>query len=297
MRIRLLALLSALTLFVLAAVPASATSEGHSYLALGDSVPFGFSPLVNPNDASNFVGYPEIVAQRLNIDDVNAACPGEATGGFLSLTGTDNGCRAFRFFFNAPLHVEYAGTQIDFALGYLRSHHNTRLVTLMLGANDVFVFQRSHPECFGLAPPPACAALTAVVFGTIQANLSTIFSELRSTGYTGLIVALTYYALNYAIPAFRDGAIALNMQMILAANADSHDVLVASGFDAWEATALAPPANGDPCLAGLRILTPSGCNVHPTLFGHELLAGAIVQTIADSCPAQSAIGCLNRNQA
>jgi lysophospholipase L1-like esterase len=296
MRVRLFALLLGLTLFGFVAQPASATSEGHSYLALGDSVPFGYSPLVNPNNAANFVGYPEIVAQRLNIEEVNAACPGEATGGFLSLTGIDNGCRTFRFFFNAPLHVAYAGTQMDFALGYLRSHRNTRLVTLMLGANDTFVFQRSHPECFGPVPPPACAALTAAVLGTIEANLSTIFSQLRSTGYTGLIVALTYYALNYAIPAFRDGAIALNMQMILAANADSHDVLVASGFSAWEATALAAPANGDPCLAGLRIITPSECNVHPTLLGHELLAGAIVQTIAESCPANSAIGCLNRNQ-
>jgi hypothetical protein len=44
MRVRLFALLSAVALFVIAAVPASATSEGHGYLALGDSVPFGFNP-------------------------------------------------------------------------------------------------------------------------------------------------------------------------------------------------------------------------------------------------------------
>ena len=63
MRVRIFGLLSALALMVLGAVPASATSEGHSYLALGDSVPFGFSPLKNPSDAANFIGYPEIVAR------------------------------------------------------------------------------------------------------------------------------------------------------------------------------------------------------------------------------------------
>src|SRR5260370_10647175 len=96
MRVRLLALVSSVALLALAAVPASAASEGHDYLALGDSVPFGFSFLLNPNDASNFIGYPEIVAQRLDIKDVNATCPGEASGGFRSLTGTANSCRADR---------------------------------------------------------------------------------------------------------------------------------------------------------------------------------------------------------
>src|SRR6266850_8518504 len=96
MRVKLFALLSAAVLFVLAAAPASATSGGDSYLALGDSVPFGFNPLLDASNASNFVGYPEIVAQRLNIEEVNATCPGEAAGGFLSLTGTDNVCRPYR---------------------------------------------------------------------------------------------------------------------------------------------------------------------------------------------------------
>ena len=55
MRVRLLALLGAGLLLVLGAAPASAVEggQGLSYLALGDSVPFGFNPLVNAADASN----------------------------------------------------------------------------------------------------------------------------------------------------------------------------------------------------------------------------------------------------
>src|SRR5260370_1884243 len=195
MRVRLLALVSSVALFALAAAPASAASEGHDYLALGDSVPFGFSFLVNPNDASNFIGYPEIVAQRLAIKDVNATCPGEASGGFLSLTGTDTSCRPYRAAF--PLHTQYNVSQMDYALRYLTGHKDTRLITLTMGANDLFRFQKDHPECLPASAPAICSTLLAGVFAPLKTNLTTIFLKLRSTGYSGLTVAVTYYALDY----------------------------------------------------------------------------------------------------
>jgi len=80
-------------------------------------VPFGLNPLADARDAGNFIGYAETVAKELSLEDVNATCPGEATGGFLSLTGTDNVCRPYRSAF--PLHVAYSGTQMVFALNYL----------------------------------------------------------------------------------------------------------------------------------------------------------------------------------
>jgi lysophospholipase L1-like esterase len=301
MRVRLLALISAAALLGLAAVPASASSEGHGYLALGDSVPFGFNPLADPTSANNFVGYPEIVAQKLNIEDVNASCPGEATGGFLSLTGTDNVCRPYRFTYGFPLHVAYSSSQIDFALNYLRSNPRTRLVTLMLGANDVFHLQNvcgfDNP-----ADPIAYAACVNSglpgVLATMEANLNAIFTDIRGTGYKGLVVAVTYYALNYSDPVSVGGSLALNAEMMAAAA--GHNVLIASGFDAWKSTALAAPADGDSCAAGLLLpAAPAGspgCDVHPTALGRDLLASAVLQTIADSCPARSPIGCLNRNR-
>jgi lysophospholipase L1-like esterase len=287
MKLRLLAVLSAATLFVLGALPASASSQGHSYLALGDSVPFGFSPLKDPTNASNFIGYPEIVAKRLNIEDVNATCPGEATGGFISLTGTDNVCRPYRSAF--PLHVAYSGTQLAFATGYLASHPRTRLVTLTLGANDVFRFQK---DCAVGPTFGTCALGLAGVFGVMRANLTSILAALRATGYTGLIVAVTYYSLAYD-PATAAGAMALNAQMEAAAAANG--ARVASGFDAWAPAAAT--AGGDSCAAGLLIrLSATSCDVHPTPLGRDLLASAVVDTIAASCPANSPIGCLNRHQ-
>jgi lysophospholipase L1-like esterase len=293
MRVRLLALVSAVALFVLAPVPASAATEGHAYLALGDSVPFGFNPLVNPNDAGNFIGYPEIVAQRLDVKDVNATCPGEASGGFLSLTGTDNVCRPYRAAF--PLHVQYNVSQMDYALRYLTGHNDTRLITLTLGANDLFRFQKDHPECLPASAPAICRTLLGGVFATMEANLTTIFSKIRSTGYSGLIVAVTYYALDY-----EDGVgvfLTQTGESLTKAAGSAFDVKIASGFDAW--APVAATADGDSCAAGLLIPTPLGktpCDVHPTPLGRDLLAGAVIDTIAASCPAHDAVACLDLNR-
>ena len=295
MRFRLLALLSVVPLFILGtAVPASASSEGHSYLALGDSVAFGFHllPVSDRVNAANFVGYPEIVAKRLNIEDVNAACSGEATGGFIDPHGLDFSCRGYRSVW--PLHVAYSGTQLSFAESYLKANPRTRLVTLNLDANDFFRLINGPSQDFW--PPSTCFTPNFVVYLQTCAiqNLETIFSGIRGTGYTGLIVVMTYYALDYSDPNGLFVSSLLNGAMITAANNSDH-VLVASGFNAWKPIALA--VGGSSCTAGLLIPLPTGgCDVHPTAAGRDLLAGAIVQTIAGSCPAESAIGCLDRNQ-
>jgi hypothetical protein len=294
----LLALLSALALWVIAALPASASSEGHPYLALGDSVSFGTNPLIFPSDASKFTGFPDIVAQRLNIEDVNVACPGEATGGFISPTGLDNVCRGYRSAF--PLHVKYTGTQLAFAVNFLNNNPRTRLVTLMLDANDFFR-ETSGPgtpwppsTCF--VPPPTGLAGLQTYFATCAVqNLTTIFKAIRHTGYTGLLVVVTYYALNYGDPlsVFVTNGL-LNKAMVTAGA--PFGVVVADGYGALKAAAA--PFGGDSCKAGLLIVTsasPLTCDVHPTPKGRDLLAGAVIDAIAGTCPAADPTGCLNRS--
>ena len=294
MRVRVLAVLSALALGVIAAIPANASSEGHPYLALGDSVTFGFSPLLNPSKASNFIGYPDIVAQRLNVEDVNPACSGEATGSFISLTGLDNVCRPYRAAF--PLHVNYTGTQLQFAVSFLKSNPRTRLVTFMLDANDFFRVNDGTP-----GPPPwpptGCYTPNLVLYFSTCAvqNMTTIFKAIRDTGYDGLLVVLTYYALDYSSAAGLFVTQGLLNQAMLTAAAPFH-VVVAHGFEALQTAAT--PFGGDSCKAGLLIVlnpSPLACDVHPTPKGRDLLAGAVINAIAGTCPAASAKGCLNRS--
>ena len=71
-------------------VSAAPTSAGGgSYLALGDSVPFGFRGGLagEYRDATNFVGYPEMVGADLGLDVINATCPGETTASLLNTVG------------------------------------------------------------------------------------------------------------------------------------------------------------------------------------------------------------------
>src|SRR5215471_11485784 len=154
---------------------AESDSPTRRYLATGDSVPFGFNPLVDPRDPTNFVGYPEQVGMEEGFHDTtNTACPGETSGSFLFATAPDNGCRSFKSRF--PLHDgTYTITQIARDLGYLdATHPKTDLITVMLGANDLFLLQAA---CAGEPDPVACITqrlpATLNQFGV---NLTAIFT-------------------------------------------------------------------------------------------------------------------------
>src|SRR3954471_1198797 len=76
---------------------AAVAGRGHGgdrqYVALGDSVAFGYSPLLeDPWLPERFVGYPEIVDQRTALRTTNLACPGQTAQALISRTAVDNGC-------------------------------------------------------------------------------------------------------------------------------------------------------------------------------------------------------------
>ena len=264
------------------ALPAAAAplggAGGHgTYLALGDSVAFGYVPpeaVPAPDyfDPSSFVGYPEDVAQALHIPVSNASCPGETTASFYIPGAQSNGCEnspgssvGYRTEF--PLHVQYGGTQMLYALRYLATHRNTRLVTIDIGANDVFLCQETTADACA-SPAELQAALKK-----IRVNLAIIYALIRGVArYHGPLVALTYYSLDYADPTQVAGTEELNSA--IASVTEKFGGKVANGFAAFEGPSDA--AGGSPCAAGLLIKLPDGtCNIHPSPEGHELLAQAI----------------------
>ena len=252
-----------------AAMPSE--SSPRPYLALGDSVVFGFITqagfeYVNP---TNFIGFPDYVGRDLMLNDVNAACPGETTASFLSATAPDLGCRAFRS--QAPLHVSYGSTQSSFALSFLAKHKRTRLVTIMLGANDLFLLEEAcagDQTCITNGLPQ--------VLATISANMATILGEIRASGYKGLIVVENYYSLDYS-----DAAGTTLMQLLnqaVSAPAASFGAVVADVFSAFEIAATNPFAGGNTCKAGLLNASPQNqflCDVHPSQSGQRLIARAV----------------------
>lgn len=256
------------------ALPASATPTANSgpnnYLALGDSVPFGYNPLlVTPGVSPRvFVGYPNLVSDlfRHQLKVVNASCPGETSTSMITGTRPDNGCQDYRQFIGA-LHVSYPGSQLKFAEGYLAAHKGTKFVSLMIGADDLLLLQAT---CATAAHVDQCimGGLPGVM-ATVKANLETIYSGLRATGYKGELVAVTYYSTNYADPLVTGGIIALDS--VLSTVTRSYGGKVANGFGAF--ALMAAFHGGDTCATGLLIhLTSTTCNEHPSRAGAELLA-------------------------
>lgn len=240
-----------------------------AYLALGDSVVFGY--ITQSGNAffhdKNFIGYPSYVGSDLRLEVANASCAGETTGGFMSPTAPDNGCRGYRA--NFPLHVVNGSTQMDYALNFLATHKKTRLVSISLGANDAFLLQAA---CAGNL---ACiqAGLPATL-GAVYANMSASLGAMRATGYRGVLMVVNYYSVDYTDAANTGFAMAINQT--LASAAAAHGAVVADAFSAFQAAATA--AGGKTCVAGLLNPNPANqwvCDVHPSQTGQMLLARTV----------------------
>ena len=229
-------------------------------------------PAPNYRSANSFVGYPEDVGQALRLGVWNASCPGETTASMLVAGAQSNGCEnspgsAVGYRTQFPLHVQYQGTQTEYALKYLAVHRHTVLVTINIGANDAFLCQETTADhC-------ASAAELQAVLLEIQTNLTAIYTQIRDVAhYQGLLVALTYYSLDYSSPAAEQGALLLDS--VIASVTEKFGGKVADGFTAFEGRSAA--FGGSPCAAGLLVKLPDGtCNIHPSPAGHLLLAQAI----------------------
>jgi lysophospholipase L1-like esterase len=253
------------------------SSQGDDYLALGDSVAFGYRPpqVTPPADylnAASFTGYPAVVAQALGLTVVNASCPGETTASMINTAAPSNGCEnspdsrpGYRQMY--PLHVAYTGSQLAFAVSFLEQHPATRLVTIDIGANDLDLCRDTTPDhCTGTDFRQTLAQ--------IGSNLDTILAALRDIAhYGGDVVVLTYYPVDYRDVTAVSQIAALNA--MLAQQGERFGARIASGFTAFEAAAAG--AEGNTCTAGLLIKLPAGgCDAHPSTLGRDILAGAIV---------------------
>ncbi len=258
--------------------------KGYTYLALGDSIPYGFDPIQFTAGLPplQFIGYPEIVARVKRLRHVNAACPGETSGSFISGV-MDFGCndasleRPIAFKPNNLLHTNYSVPQLAFALGQLRANKRIDLITLSLGGNDLSLLQA------GCAVDPATFSdcvrdRLPTVLGYYAGNLARILGDLRNQeSYKGKLVLVTNYSPS-ANPLVTEAIFALNQTMIAVGR--NFEVTVAEGFGAFQLASAS--FGGDPCKAGLLVplsfsgSTPAVCDIHPSEYGQNLLAATIL---------------------
>jgi lysophospholipase L1-like esterase len=282
---------SLLTAVCLGGTAAGWDSDEHhdKALVLGDSVAFGYIAAVDSvgyfyTRPENFLGFANDLGERLHLDAVNASCPGATTGSFLSSAAPDNGCKGYRELYR--LHVDYQGTQLEFATRYLRRHPEVRLVTITLGANDGLLLEISCAEIPNSTPATVEACIEAgapAVFAKVAENIGTILAELRATGYGGAIILTNYYSTDYSDstqPGITELTAALNAA--IAAPAQAYGAVVADVFTVFRTAASDPAFGGQTCKTGLLnpdVSIPNACNEHPALTGHWLIARTIIHAL------------------
>jgi lysophospholipase L1-like esterase len=265
---------------------------GSGYLALGDSVTFGYRESnAIPTNRNNyhkpktFVGYPEVLQRTLGLKVANLACPGETSASLINPKKPSNGCENTPgpsgptpggYATNFPLHFKYKDTatrngQLATAVKYLKTHPNTRLVSLMIGANDGFLCQ----ETGGCTTLPEFNAVLTKISHNVTRTLKAIRGKAH---YTGQIVIVQYYSLDYANSVDTLQSSSLNGAMENAAK--PFHVRIAKSFALFKKASA--QAGGDACKAQLLTQLKNGttpCGVHPSVSGQALLAQAVAAAV------------------
>jgi lysophospholipase L1-like esterase len=247
-----------------------------SYLALGDSLAFGYSEAKfdslypNENPADFDTGYVDDFARALKLGDpnlrvINDGCPGETTNSFI------NGPCEYQLSF--PLHHPYSGgpdsSQLSDALSYLNAHPGlVNPITIDIGANDALgVIEgtcKLEPTCIATEAP--------ALFAHIASNLGLILGELRGAAPHATIIVLGLYN---PFGSSIAGANQLTAQL--------NEVMeqVASSVGARFADPLPlfnpPGALEQPTICLLTNMCTPLLDIHPTDLGYAVLAGLIAR--------------------
>jgi lysophospholipase L1-like esterase len=191
------------------AATASAAKIGSTYLALGDSLAYGYHAAqfkselekgtVEPSTfdegyVDDFGAALKLVNPRLQT--INDGCPGETTETFINgsgLTGYCAGGPTGTPFPYAYLHHPYTPytSQLADALAILKENPNVSPITLDIGANDVLQFlagKCGFPATFTCSP-----AEVEAEFGHIAGNVFSILTQLHAAAPNAQIVLIGLY--------------------------------------------------------------------------------------------------------
>jgi lysophospholipase L1-like esterase len=288
------------TLGVLAMAPAAgAFTVGSTYLALGDSLTYGFHQAqffeelgkgeVNPATfdegyVDDFGAVLKIAHPHLQI--INDGCPGETTETFIKGSGIPGFCAGgphgspFPYSF---LHHPYTtGSQLSDALSILSSNHNVSPISLDIGANDVL--QALESMCGFPATDTCSEAQITAEYEHIAANVGSILAQLRAAApHAQIVVIGNYNPYPTVFPAPGGDKEQAQLDSLLAkttatiSNASFISVEPAfnpSGFFGG------PEAGDIPTICKFTGMCPGGtfnpaspaADIHPTKLGYQVMA-------------------------
>ena len=267
MRFRPVAIIAAIAASLVSTASVSAGPQSfnqpkHYYLALGDSLAFGYQQAkfnaeaaAGSVDAATFdTGYVDDFAAKLRAvkhptRTVNFGCPGETTASYFSAC-------AWNAALGLPLHNAYSGSQEAAALAFIGAHRNqVSPITLDLGANDT-------TPCL-LSPDPACVPNALARVG---ANLDRALGELRGAAPNAEIIVMAYYD-PFAAVAPQSLAITGGLNQAIRTAAAAHGVRVA---DAFTPVNLAQPQPATLC--ALTLFCTALHDIHASDAGYAVIA-------------------------
>jgi lysophospholipase L1-like esterase len=283
---------------------AGAATVGNTYLALGDSLAYGYHKaqfskelkekgFVEPatfNDGyvDDFASFLKVVNPGLQV--INDGCPGETTETFVKGSGVPGFCAgpfpptASRTPFPyAFLHHSYgaASSQLADALAILAANHNVSPITLNIGSNDVLQFLET--TC-GFPATDTCSEATVIAeYEHITANVSSILVQLRAAAPSAQMVLIGAYNPFPTVVPGGDLALAKFAAMLAKAAAAVPNTSFANSEPPFNPSGTfgGPEAGDIPTICAFTAMCPGGqfnpaspeADIHPTKLGYLVMAG------------------------
>ena len=258
---------------------AGASQVGSTYLALGDSLAYGYH-------AAQFQG--ELEKGAVEPGTFNDGCPGETSETFINGSGVAGFCAGgptgtpFPYAF---LHHSYTPrtSQLADALATLKANPNVSPITLDIGANDVLQFLASKcgfPSTFTCSP-----AEIEAEFAHISANVFSILSQLHAAAPKAQMVLIGLYNPYPTVlpaPGGDKTTAALNtaLQKVAAAVPSASFANPEPAFNPSILVSGAPETVDLPTICAFTAMCPGGtfnptsphADIHPTKLGYGVMA-------------------------
>jgi lysophospholipase L1-like esterase len=283
---------------------AGAAQVGSTYLALGDSLAYGYhaAQFKSELESKGYVepatfdkGYVDDFGAALKLAHpklqiINDGCPGETTETFIDGSGITGYCAGgptgtpFPYAF---LHHSYAPytSQLSDALAILKENPNVSPITLDIGANDVLQFLASKcgfPATFTCSP-----AEVEAEFGHIAGNVYSILAQLHAAAPKAQIVLIGLYNPYPTVlpaPGGDTTTAALNAALAKVATAVP-ETSFANPEPAFNPSIItgAPETSDLPTICAFTAMCPGGtynptspnADIHPTTLGYGVMAGVL----------------------
>jgi len=282
---------------------AGASKLGSTYLALGDSLTYGYHkaqflseyPKVNAANytdgyATDFAGVLKVANPKLQF--INDGCPGETSETFINGPGAPYtgaycaGGPTGEPFPYVWLHHPYTGnSQLADALSILKSNPNVSPITLDIGANDVLQFLE---HTCGFPTAYTCSeAQVGAEYEHIAGNVGYILAQLRSAAPNAQIVVIGNYNPYPTVlpPPGGDKSLALLNEAIAGVTAKVKGTSFTTVEPLFNTSGyFGKSETGDiPTICAFTAMCPGGtfnplsplADIHPTKLGYGVMAADV----------------------